>query len=207
MITPRTPERDAEGGFTLVEMLIAVLLGLIVMGVIAGLFASAARTQTSVRTSTQAADLGQLIARSVSQGANNATALSVLTDSVTGAEMLRARVYSMSPTNDPTQGLASGVSCQAWYYSPATGGAIYVKTVTPAAAIPMPTGVPDNSWILIGNGLGVKVGASPSSAIFATPSGTRVDLKFDVTNGTNSPVHIETTTHIPNTTTVSAPCF
>jgi hypothetical protein len=113
----------------------------------------------------------------------------------------------MDPSIDPTQAAAAGSSCRAWYYSSASGGAMYTKTTTPAAPIAMPTGTPDSSWTLIGNGLQVQVDASPSALIFAAPNGTRVDLKFDVTNGTGNPVHIETTATIPNPTTVSAPCF
>lgn len=207
----QTPPVDtvasAEAGLTLVELLIAATLSLVVLAILGGLFLSAAQTQSSVRSSTQASDLGQLIARSVSQGVSNATALQVQTDSATGAQLMVARIYGMDPAVDPTQGSTAGSSCQAWFYSPLAGGAVYTKRTTPAAAIAMPTGTPDASWALIGNGLEVQVGAAPSALIFSTPSGTRVDLKFDVLNGKDNPVHIETTATIPNPTTESAPCF
>lgn len=199
--------RSAEAGVSLVEVLIAATLSLLILAVIGGLFFSAAHTQNSIRTETQAANLGQLIARSVEQGVNNATALQVQTNSTTGAQMMLARTYGMDPGVDPTQSTTTGSSCQAWFYSPAAGGAIYTKRTSPAVAIAMPTGTPDSSWILIGDGLQVQVGATPSAVIFSTPDGTRVDLKFDVLNGQDRPVHIETTATIPNPTTVSAPCF
>ena len=197
----------AEAGLTLVELLIASTLSLLVLSLIAGLFLGASHAQNSVRTATQAADLGQLIARSVDQGVSNATALKVVTDSATGNQLMLARTYGMDPTVDPTLGAAAGTSCQAWFYSPASGGAIYTKRTTPATAIAMPTGTPDSSWALVGNGLEVQVGAAPSALIFSTPDGTRVDLKFDVLNGKDNPVHIETTATIPNPTTESSPCF
>ncbi len=192
---------------SLIELILAAGLSVLVLSLLAGLFLSTAHAQNSIRTATQAADLGQLIARSVDQGVSNATALSVQTDSVTGTQMMLARTYGMDPLNDPTQAAATGSSCQAWFYSPASGGAIYTKRTTPAAAITMPSGTPDSSWALLGNGLEVQVGAAPSALIFSTPDGTRVDLKFDVLNGQDNPVHIETTATIPNPLTESAPCF
>jgi len=196
-----------ESGISLIELIVASGLSLLVLSLIAGLFLSTYHAQNSIRTATQAAALGQLIARSVDQGVGNATALKVQTDAGTGAQLMLARVYGMSPGVDPTQGSTAGSSCQAWFYSPAAGGAIYTKRTTPATAITMPTSTPDSSWALLGNGLEVQVGAAPSALIFSTPDGTRVDLKFDVLNGSDNPVHIETTATIPNPTTESAPCF
>lgn len=201
------PDANAESGLTLVELIIAASLSLIVLAMIAGLFLSSAHANTSIRTATQAADLGQLITRSVEQGVSNATALKVVTDTTTGNQLMLARVYGTDPTVDPTQASSAGTSCLAWFYSPTSGGAVYTKRTTPATAIAMPTGTPDGSWLLIGNGLQVQVGAAPSALIFSTPDGTRVDLKFDVHNGTDKPIHIETTATIPNPTTESSPCF
>ncbi|WP_431245481.1 PulJ/GspJ family protein [Leifsonia xyli] len=203
----RLEDRDRESGFTLIELIIAAAITLVVLITVGGFLASASKAEKGTRAATAAATLGQLVARSVSQGVSNATAVSVVTNSVTGAQLLQARVYSMNSTDDPTQGTTSGTGCQAWYYLPTNGGAIYVKRVFPAAAIAMPSGAPDSTWQLIGNGLGATVAAAQSSTVFASPSGTRVDLKFDVVNGAEQPVHIETTIHIPNTTTVSSPCF
>lgn len=197
---------DAEGGFTLVELIIAAALTIVVLLIASGLMLSSSQTSSAISSQTAASNLGQLISRSVTQGMANATAVTIATDG-SGAQMLEARTYSMSPTLDPTQGSTNGVTCSAWYYTPVGGGAIYTKSIMPAAPISMPAGTPDNTWLQVGNGLNVGVGASPSSTVFATPSGSRVDLKFDVTNGSNQPVHIETTVHIPNSTTVSSPCF
>jgi type II secretory pathway pseudopilin PulG len=199
--------RATDRGFTLIELMVAALLTILVLVLVGGLLGSAQKAQSAVRSATASATLGQLVARSVTQGVANATAVSVTTDSVTGAQLLQARVYGMSSTADPTQGAPAGVSCKAWYYLPTGGGAIYTKTVTPAAAIAMPSGTPDSTWQLIGNGLGVQVDTSPAATVFSAPAGTHVDLKFDVVNGSQKAVHIETTIHFPNTTTVSAPCF
>jgi competence protein ComGC len=201
------PDTGSDAGFTLIELIVASLLTVLVLIAVGSLLASAGRTEKGTRAATAAATLGQLVARSVTQGVANATAVSVTTNAATGAQLLQARVYSLAASNDPTQGASSGVGCQAWYYDPTSGGAVYVKRVFPAAPIAMPSGAPDSTWQLIGNGLGATVAAATASTVFATPSGTRVDLKFDVLNGTQKPVHIETTVHIPNTTVVSAPCF
>jgi len=210
MSTPfedRSGRAASEAGVSLIELIIASALSLLVLSLIAGLFVSTYHAQNSIRTATQAAELGQLIARSVDQGVSNSTALNVQTDSATGAQLMLARTFGMDPSVDPTQAAAAGSSCLAWFYSPAAGGAIYTKRTTPAVAITMPTTTPDSSWTLLGNGLEVQVGAAPSALIFSTPDGTRVDLKFDVLNGSDNPVHIETTATIPNPTTESAPCF
>lgn len=198
---------STEAGLTLVELIVASGISLLVLSVVLGLFISTSHAQNSIRTATQAADLGQLIARSVEQGVANATGLKVQTDTTTGAQLMVARTYGGNSSVDPTQGAASGTSCQAWFYSPNSGGAIYTKRTTPATAITMPSGAPDSTWTLIGEGLEVQVGAAPSATIFSTPDGNRVDLKFDVINGEGHPVHIETTATIPNLATVSAPCF
>ncbi|WP_158865661.1 PulJ/GspJ family protein [Leifsonia sp. AG29] len=203
----RTWRKVSDSGFTLIELIIAAALTIIVLVTVGSFLVSAGKAATSTRTATAAATLGQLVARSVTQGVANATAVGVTTDSTSGAQMLQARVFSLSSTNDPTQGNASGVGCEAWFYLPTNGGAVYVKQVFPASAIAMPTGTPDSTWQLVGNGLGATVSEAESSTVFAAPSGTRVDLKFDVVNGSQKPVHIETTIHIPNTTTVSSPCF
>lgn len=202
----RRAREQSEAGFTLIELIVASALTIIVLVGVGGLLISANKAQGGTRAATASATLGQLVSRSVTQGVANATAVSVTTDAASGAQLLQARVYSMTAASDPTQATAS-IGCAAWYYNPAGGGSIYVKKVFPAAAIAMPVGGPDSSWELIGSGLGANVAAAVASTVFATPSGTRVDLKFDVVNGSQKPVHVETTVHIPNTTPVSSPCF
>ena len=202
----RRDAEKADEGFTLIELIVAAALTVLVLIAVSGLLISANKAQTSTRAATASATLGQLVARSVTQGVANATAVTVTTDPVSGAQLLQARVYSMTAASDPTQTNAS-IGCSAWYFNPAGGGSIYIKTVLPAAAIAMPAGTPDSSWEIIGSGLGANVAAAQSSTVFATPNGTRVDLKFDVVNGSQKPVHIETTVHIANTTPVSSPCF
>lgn len=202
----RRETEQAESGFTLIELIVASALTILVLVAVGGLLISSNKAQAGTKAATASATLGQLVSRSVTQGVANATAVTVTTDSVSGAQLLQARVYSMTAASDPTQASAS-VGCAAWYYNPAGGGAIYVKKVFPAAAITMPTGTPDSTWELIGSGLGANVSAAQASTVFATPNGTRVDLKFDVVNGSQKAVHMETTVHIPNTTPVSAPCF
>lgn len=200
-------DASSEAGLSLIELILASGLSVLVLSLLAGLFLSTSHAQNSIRTATQAADLGQLISRSVAQGVGNATALKVQTDTATGRQMMLARTYNGDPSVDPTQNASAGSACEAWFYSPASGGAIYTKRTTPATAITMPTGTPDSSWSLLGNGLEVQVGAAPSALIFSTPDGTRAELKFDVINGKDNPVHIETTATIPNPITESAPCF
>lgn len=196
MITNST--RPREDGFTLVELMISTGLTIIVLVITGGILISALRTQEIARTVTDAANTAQQIVHSIQSGVKNASAMTVTSDMTTGTQLLLVRTVSSDPNS-------TAPSCQAWYYTPANGGAVYTTKTTPAAAITLPSGGPQGVWTILGTGISP---ADPTTGkVFNAPSGGRVELKFDVAAGSHPYVLINTMTYNSQSTSVSSPCF
>jgi len=194
----RTSQNQRERGFTLIEMLVYMTLSIVVLVIVGGILVGGLRTQETARTVTDAANTAQQIVRSVQAGVRNASAVTVIRDSAAGTQLLLARTIGTSASS-------TAASCQAWYYTPLNGGAVYTKKTTPAAVITLPAGGPQGVWSLLGAGV---TPADPATGkVFNAPNGGRVELKFDVAAGTHPYVLINTMTYTPQSTTVSAPCF
>jgi hypothetical protein len=192
-------QRDGrENGFSLAELLIYMGLLVLVVTVAGGLLINGLKVQETTQSVTSAANTAQQIARSVEGGVRNASAATVISDVTAGTQLLIVRTIGSDPNS-------TAASCQAWYYTPLNGGAVYTKRTVPAALITLPSGGPQGAWSLLGKGVSP---ADPVTAkVFNAPSGSRVDLKFSVTAGSHPYVLINTTTYTPQTTTVSSPCF
>ena len=187
-----------EGGFTLIEFLVASSLSIIVLAIAGGILVSGLRTQETARTVTDAANTAQQIVRSIQAGVRNASAITVTSDPVAGTQLLLARTIGSDPNS-------TAPSCQAWYFTPLGGGAVYTTRTTPASVIALPSGGPQGVWTILGNGVSP---ADPATGkVFNAPSGGRVELKFDVAAGSHPYVLINTMTYTPQSMTVSAPCF
>lgn len=191
-------KRDGASGFTLIELLISSALSLIVLGIGAGIFVNGIRSQENAQTVTAAANTAQQVVRSIQTGVRNASAIAVTSDPVAGTQLLLARTVGSDPGT-------TAASCQAWYYTPSNGGAVYTKRTTPASAIALPNGGPQGSWMLLGSGISPSDPAT--GKVFNAPSGGRVELKFDVAAGAHPYVLMNTMTYISLSATVSAPCF
>ena len=190
--------QERESGFTLVELMIASGLTIIVLVITGGILISALRTQEIARTVTDAANVAQQIVHSVQAGVKNASAITVTGDATTGTQLLLVRTVSSDPNS-------TAPSCQAWYYTPANGGAVYTTKTTPAAAITLPSGGPQGVWTILGTGISP---ADPTTGkVFNAPNGGRVELKFDVAAGSHPYVLINTMTYNSQSTAVSSPCF
>ena len=190
--------KEKERGFTLVELTIATGLTLIVLVITGGILISGLRTQESARTVTDAANTAQQIVHSVQNGVKNASAITVTSNATTGTQLLLIRSISSDPNS-------TAPSCQAWYYTPTNGGAVYTTKTTPAAAITLPTGGPQGIWTILGTGISP---ADPTTGkVFNAPNGGRVELKFDVAAGAHPYVLVNTMTYNSQSTTVSSPCF
>lgn len=191
-------KRAEESGFTMIEMLMYMTLSVIVAVVAGGILISGLRTQGTASNVTAAANTAQQIVRSVQSGVRNASAVTVTSNSIAGTQLLLARTIG----NDPN---STAASCQAWYYTPLNGGAVYTTKTTPASVISLPAVGPQGIWTILG------VGITPSDPVtgnvFNAPNGSRVELKFDVSAGTHPYVLINTVTYTPQSTMVSAPCF
>ena len=187
-----------DPGFTLIELLIASGLSIIVLVIAGGIMIAGLRTQETARSVTDAANTAQQIVHSVQAGVKNASAITVTSGATAGTQLLMVRTISSDPNS-------TAPSCQAWYYTPVNGGAVYTTKTTPAAAITVPTGGPQGVWTILGTGV---TPADPvTGKVFNAPSGGRVELKFDVAAGKHPYVLINTMTYNSQSTTVSSPCF
>ncbi len=189
---------ERESGFTLVELMIASLLSIVALSLAGGILVAGLKTQESARSVTTAANTAQQIVRSVQSGVKNASAITVTSNGVTGTQLLLVRTVSSDPNS-------TAASCQAWYYTPSNGGAVYTTKTTPASVITLPVGGPQGVWTNLGSGVSP---ADPiTGKVFNAPSGGRVELKFDVAAGSHPYVLINTVTYNSQSTAVSLPCF
>ncbi len=187
-----------DHGFTLIELLIASGLSIIVLVIAGGIMITGLRTQETARSVTDAANTAQQIVHSVQAGVKNASAITVTGGATAGTQLLLVRAISSDPNS-------TAASCQAWYYTPSNGGAVYTTKTAPATAITLPVGGPQGVWTILGTGVSP---ADPSTGkVFNAPSGGRVELKFDVAAGSHPYVLINTMTYNSQSTAVSAPCF
>lgn len=185
-------------GFTLIELMVASMLSIIVLAIAGGVMISGLRMQENARSVTDAANTAQQIVRSVQSGVKNASAITVTSNATTGTQLLLVRSVSSDPNS-------TAPSCQAWYYTPLNGGAVYTTKTTPASAIALPSGGPQGFWTILGTGVSP---ADPSTGkVFNAPNGGRVELKFDVAAGTHPYVLINTMTYNTQSISVSSPCF
>lgn len=189
---------NEEDGFTLIEMMVASSLAVIILVIAGGMLIAGLRTQETALRVTEAANTAQQIVHSVQAGIKNASAITVTSNAVTGTQLLLVRTVSLDPNS-------TAPSCQAWYYTPANGGAVYTKKTTPPIPITVPAGGPQGTWTVLGTGV---TPADPiTGKVFNAPSGGRVELKFDVAAGSHPYVLINTMTYSSQSTAVSSPCF
>jgi len=187
-----------DKGFTLVEMLIATGLSIIVLVIVGGILIGGLRTQEVAGTVTDAANTAQQIVRSIQAGVRNASAISVVSDPAAKTQLLLARTIGSDPNS-------TAASCQAWYYTPLNGGAVYTTKTTPASLITLPVGGPQGVWTLLGKG--VNPADPVTGKVFNAPSGGRVELNFNVAAGAHPYVLVSTMTYTPQAAHVSLPCF
>lgn len=193
---PMRKEHDVrdDDGFTLVELIIAIGLFVLVMGLVGTFMINSLTTQKTVRSVSEATSQGQLVARSVKAGVTNASGIR-LTDLTSGAtaggQLLVARTLGTGAT--------ASWGCQAWYFS-GDGGAVY--TTRSSGAIAAPTSKTP-SWTLLVDNVGAP---SAGSGIFsATTVTARVNLTVKTDGG--SAVRIDTSATVRNPEAVSSPCF
>jgi prepilin-type N-terminal cleavage/methylation domain-containing protein len=177
---------EDQRGFTLVELLIASGLMVLVAVIIGGIFFNSISAEKTVRTTTQAASAGQLVATSLEQGVRNATWLDLA--STNGEYFLRVRTASGAATVT--------WNCQAWFVS---GGSAYFRTAT--TAITRPTTANLTGWTLLASGL-----AQSGSTAVLSRDDRQIHITFEVSAGDAQPVLIQTSALSRQTGTESAPC-
>lgn len=186
--------RDNHDGFTLVELIIAIGLMVLVIGLLGAFMINSMTTQQAVRSQTQAASQGQLVARTVKAGVANASGLK-LTELTTGAtaggQLLVVRTLGA--------GSSPQWACEAWYFS-GDGGAVYTTRSPAAIAAPTTT---SPSWTLLVD----DVSARPSGSGIFSATATTATVDFTVAAARGSGVQITTSATIRNQEGVNAPCF
>lgn len=172
--------RRDEGGFTLVELLVVSLLLAVVLGVIAGIYLSTARTQSSVSEVSNASTGAQSAATSIDRAVRTATEVHQLG---AGGSLIVARIPGS--TGDEPE-----FRCNAWYYEVATPGRIWFKSFADGTTVSEPTTAQLDSWTLLLEGVRSR---GSSGTIFGLAQGA-LTVAFDATAGDHPSVKIDMTT-------------
>lgn len=202
----RLREQPADAGINLVELLLYSFFLTAIFAVSGGLLISAISAQNQVTGFTEAADKGQLIARSIEEGVRNASgpAGAASPDEIDG---IRAEAMTASPVGQLLRArVAVGAvdatvqwECQAWYYSGETGAVYFTRSSTGAIADPGNFSVVGGEhvpnagsarWLLLGDGITLPADAPE---FFGTSGQGRVVLKFEVASDDVSLVLIPNT--------------
>jgi Tfp pilus assembly protein PilW len=142
-------ERPSDAGLTLVELTVAMALSILIIGVAVGLFASAAKSQTTIANRSSASTSAQLVMRSLTQGIENASEFTVQTS---GSDlMLVARTAGTGATLT--------WKCRAWYYQASTQ-TVRTTTTADGTKILLPTSAQLASWTRLATGI-APVGTTP----------------------------------------------
>lgn len=166
--------RDAEHGFTLVELMVSGLLLVIVLGMLGGFYISSVLTQQTIERSNQSSSQAQTAANTIANGIRNSTTfeLSENVDSA-GSQLLTAQVAR--------GGNSVEWRCAAWYYDASNDELRYSEKTT------MPT-TPYSDWSLLASGVRPTGGAG----VFALEGVSGVSIRFEVLLGDGPSAEIAT---------------
>jgi hypothetical protein len=181
-----------DDGISLVELLIYSALALVVLAIVGGMLINSVRTESTVRSVTEATTQGQLAAGSLENGVRNSTDFT-LTTQPSGDQLLQARVAS---TSTPVV-----YRCVAWYYSISTKSLRYRESPTTVA---VPTSAQLAGWRLLVSGILPKTGVAAAGPIFAGVE-PQLDIDFRVTAGKDPPAAISSST-VRRLTEASSQC-
>ena len=186
----RITPRNAEGGFTLVELLIYSLLTVLVLFIAGGILMNGFTGERVVRGLTEAANSAQVTVESIERGVRNAEGLRISTPSGTDQMLV---VRTAVPTG------SYSVECVAWYYSVADRT---IRTTTAATTISAaPTTTERASWTLLADG----VGPVASEPVFSQ-NGNTVEFQFQVDAGDNAPIKIHSSSNSRAEALEASPC-
>jgi Tfp pilus assembly protein PilW len=160
--------RHDDGGFTLIEMVIATALSVVVLAILGSVFVSVTKAQSSVTSLGSATTNGQLAIRSIDQGVRNSSIVAV--KAVGSDLLLQARTVGSGST--------AVWSCTDWYFS-VTDKTIRVKTSGTAITAPTSTAL-QKSWMLLASDV-TPVSSTPVFALTSTSTGQTVAQSFRVT--------------------------
>lgn len=172
----RRPDESARG-YSLIELVVSISLGVLVLTIVGGMLASTLNAQASVREAAQASGSGQLVAQVLTRDVRAARAITT-TPPDADTCLLRLTVVANA--------LTTPISVQyvAWYF-----GNGEIRSKRSASAIPVPTSPASvANWTLLAE----DVQKSGSTPVFST-SGSDVVLSLKVAGVAGAPVLIQTT--------------
>jgi Tfp pilus assembly protein PilW len=181
---------DSDEGFTLMELVVASMLGIIVLLIVGSLLINGLRGQSSVTSITNATNDSQLAASTIQGDIRNATA--VKTTSIGSDQFVVARVARGTNT-------VVTYECVAWYYSASNDE---IRSRESSTAITAPTAGALADWRLVASKITPK-----GSTVFSAADLKSLSITFFVDAGTTDSVPISTFAASRNPTGDSAPCF
>lgn len=186
----RRARRASDEGFTMVELLVASVLGVIVLLIVGSLLINGLRGQSSVTSITTATNNAQLAATTIQSDIRNSTA--VKTTAIGSDQFVVARVARGTD-------LAVAYECVAWYYSASKDE---IRSTESAAAITAPSATALANWRLVASNIAPK---GPS--VFSSADIKSLSITFFIDAGSAESVPITSFAASRNPTGDSAPCF
>ncbi len=191
-------QRTDEDGYTLIELMVAGLLGILVLTVVAGIMVSSTTTESLVRNVSTATKSGQSATNSLERGIRNAayavsTTQSVKVTAVGTDQMVTALVVG--------SGTTSTTQCVAWYYSSSAGTIRYHAAAS--GSITTPTASVLNTWSLLASGVTPVTGTT----IFTQSSTTELAFAFKVDAGKDPAIPFQSAVASQTGVTGSVTCF
>lgn len=169
--------RNSDRGFTLIELVVSLALGVLVLVIVGGMLVSTMKAQSSVREAAQSSNTGQLVAKAISRDIRAARELSATGPSA-GTCLLRLTVVDDALTTPVS------VHYVAWYF-----GNEEIRSTRSTSAIAVPASpAAVATWTLLASG----VSQADSTPVFSA-SGSQVVLSFQVAGAAGAPVLIQTT--------------
>ncbi|MDQ4137434.1 MAG: hypothetical protein M3116_01115 [Actinomycetota bacterium] len=165
-----------DRGFSLVELIVASMLFILVIGGAGSILLSSLSAERALRGTTSSANTAQLAASSLTRGVRNAHVLSLSQPSA-GTYVLRVLIV-----DDAAEGAATA-HCEAWYLG---GGEI--RTTRSSAAIPLPAspGAVAN-WTLLADRV------TPTAEPMVALDGRTAQVAFQVADDEGQATLIRTT--------------
>jgi prepilin-type N-terminal cleavage/methylation domain-containing protein len=132
----------SEDGYTLTELLIASVIGLIIIIAAGGLLVAGIHTQTTVGSTAAVTRTSTQVYNALTAGIRNSIAISVTTVN-TNDQIVRAKTLFVNSSGTQTW------TCRAWYYS-STNQKIYASNTSATTLVATPTAAQLATWHVLG---------------------------------------------------------
>lgn len=205
MRLPSKAGNSAEG-FTLIELMVGGLLGVLILVLVAGITVSSTATEGLVRNVSIATSAGQSLTNSIERGVRNAASSAGTTKTVQvlpdGSPTVLADANDQLVTALVVgSGATITTSCAAWYYSASTKSIRY-RTWASGAVIP-PTVAQLSSWRLLSAGVTPVTGTT----IFTQLNSNSISFAFNEDAGNDPAIPFQSTVTSRTAMAGNTACF